>query len=277
MRRAAPLAGGCNRGFALIIVLWTLALIAFITAQLVSSGRVEVRIAGNLTANAVTEAAATGGIYQAAFQLLDPNPETRWQLDGTMHAFAIGDCRITALIEDEAGRVNPNQASPALLEALLRTTGGDAERARQLADAIGEWIGAPPTLRSEDDIAAAYQGAGLDYLPPGEPLESLDELRRVRGMTPEVFAAIRPHLSLFALTEPVLAHADPIVSAAAVTLPRAGRAGAIPAAQRFEDLIARITVTAEGPAGAEATRTAIVHVVPRSGSYAVLTWSGGGE
>ena len=35
-------------GFALIIVLWTLVLIAFIVAHITASGRTEVRIAGNL-------------------------------------------------------------------------------------------------------------------------------------------------------------------------------------------------------------------------------------
>ena len=47
-------------GFALLIVLWTLVLIAFIVARMTASGRTEIRIAGNLVADAVTAAAGDG-------------------------------------------------------------------------------------------------------------------------------------------------------------------------------------------------------------------------
>ena len=66
----------------------------------------------------------------------------------------------------------------------------------------------------QDATIAEYRGAGLDYGPPLEPLETLGELRRVLGMTPATFAAIRPHLSLFAPTIPSPVNADPVVAAA---------------------------------------------------------------
>jgi hypothetical protein len=42
---------------------------------------------------------------------------------------------------------------------------------------------------------ASSSAAGLDHGPPAEPLESLSELGRVR-MTPDILAAIWPHLTL---------------------------------------------------------------------------------
>ena len=48
------------RGFALIIVQWTLVLIAFIVTHLTATGRTEIRIATNIVANAVAQAAADG-------------------------------------------------------------------------------------------------------------------------------------------------------------------------------------------------------------------------
>jgi hypothetical protein len=53
----------------------------------------------------------------------------------------IGHSRVTLRLEDEAWRINPNLASPALLEALLRGTGSDSESAHRVASAIGEWVG----------------------------------------------------------------------------------------------------------------------------------------
>jgi general secretion pathway protein K len=264
---------GENDGFALIVVLWTLVLIAFVTTLLVANGRIEVRIAGNLVDNAVVAAAADGAIYRTIFNLLDPDRDRRWALDGGAHELAIGDCRVTVRLEDETSRINPNLASPALLEALLRTVGSDPQSASRLAAAIGEWTGA--TAGISDAAAAEYRSAGLDYAPPGEPLETIDELQRVRGMTPAIYAAIRSHLSLFAPAEPNPAHADPVVAAALAAIREPGTSKVAPPPQ--PTLTARVAIKAQGPANASATRLAIVRVSPNSGTYSVLLWGNAAE
>src|SRR5262249_34110351 len=210
----SPAANRRNDGFALIIVLWTLVLIAFIVAHVTANGRTEVRIAGNMVADATAEAADDGAIVAAIFNLLDPNPDQRWPLDGSPHELTVGGSRVTVQLRDEAGRINPNSASPELLEGLLRVTGSDPESARQLAAAIGEWGGSAGTGAQQSAPPAAYRAAGLDYGPPGSPLETIDELGRVLGMTPAILAAIRPHLTLFGPAQPSPLNADPIVTAA---------------------------------------------------------------
>ncbi len=235
-------------------------LIAFIVAHLTASGRTEIRIAGNLVADAVAEAADDGGIFAAIFNLSDPNPAQRWPLDETVHELTIGNSRVMVRLEDEADRINPNSASPALLEALLRATGSDPESARRLAAVIGEWVGSAPVARPQNAVLADYSAAGLDYGPPGAPLESLDELGRVLGMTPAVLAAIRPHLTLFGPSEPNPASADPIVAAALAAISPAAQAP-VPANQPPPDLLTvRITASALGPGNARVMKTAIVRV-----------------
>ena len=261
-----------SRGFALLIVLWTLVLIAFIVAHLTASGRTEIQIARNLVANAIAEAAGDGAISAAIFNQLDPNPDQRWRLNGEAHQLTIGNSRVTVQLEDEAGRVNPNTASPALLEALLRTTGSDPESARRLAAAIGQWVGSQPGAGPQNAMAA-YRAAGLDYGPPGEPLETLDELGRVLGMTPAVLAAIRPHLTLFGPAEPNPASADPVVTAALADMAQAAPAPVLPNQPPPDMLAVRITATASGPDNASVTRSAIVRVgAMLPGGYAVLVW-----
>jgi hypothetical protein len=56
----------------------------------------------------------------------------------------IGNSRVLVRLEDEAWWINPNSASPALLEALMRATGSDPESARRQAGAIGEWLARRP-------------------------------------------------------------------------------------------------------------------------------------
>jgi general secretion pathway protein K len=263
-------------GFALLIVLWTLVLIAFIVARLTASGRTEIRIAGNLVADAVTAAAADGAISTAIFNQLDPSPDQHWRLNGQAHELTIGGSRVLVQLEDEAGRVNPSTASPELLEALLRTTGSDPESAHRLAAAIGEWVGsapATPATRPRNAVPADYRAAGLDYGPPGEPLETLDELDRVLGMTPAVLAAIRPHLTLFGPPQPNPANADPVVAAVLAGIGQVPQA-AVPEDQPPPDLVlARITATAFGPSNARVKKSAIVRIgAMLQGGYAVLAW-----
>jgi general secretion pathway protein K len=264
----------CRRsgGFALLIVLWTLVLIAFIVAHLTASGRTEIRIARNLVANAVAEAAANGAISAAIFNQMEPNADQRWPMNGETHQLAIGNTRVIVQLADEAGRINPSAASPALLEALLRTTGSDPESARRLALAIGQWVGSTPAAQPQN-VQAEYRAAGLDYGPPGEPLETLDELGRVLGMTPDVLAAIRPHLTLFGPPQPNPASADPIVTAALAGMAQAAAAPPPPNQPQAELITVRITATAFGSDNARVRKTAVVRVgAMLPGGYAVLAW-----
>jgi general secretion pathway protein K len=261
-----------NDGFALIIVLWTLVLIAFIVAHVTASGRTEVRIASNLLANAVAQAAADGAICEAVFNQSDPRPNQRWPVDGRARELMIGHNRVTLRLEDEAWWINPNSASPALLEALLRVTGADPESARRLANSIGEWVGSAPAPRPPGVLMAAYRAAGLDYGPPGAPLETLDELGRVLGMTPALLAAIRPHLTLFGPAQPSAASTDPFVAA---VLAESSQAEAIPSPSQPppDVLTTRITAAAFGVGNASVTRSAIVRFgAALPAGYQVLAW-----
>jgi general secretion pathway protein K len=274
-RRFPPRSAECRRsgGFALIIVLWTLVLIGFIVAHLTASGRTEIRIAGNLVANSASQAAADGAIFEAIFNLSDPQPEQRWPVDGTPRQVAVGSSRVILKVEDEASWINPTTASPALLEALLRVTGSDPGTARRIATAISEWVGSTPVPGQQDALLAEYRAAGLDYGPPSGPFETLGELGRVLGMTPAVLMAIRPHLTLFGPPEPTPATTDPVVAAALALSSPTGQP-AVQASQTPPDaLTVRITALASGPGNARVTRTAVVRTgatLPQG--YAVLAW-----
>ena len=251
-------------------MLWTLVLIAFIVAHITASGRTEIRIADNLVDNAVARAAADGAISAAIFNLSNPRPEQRWPLDGAPRHLAVGSSRIALRLEDEASRINPNLASPQLLQALLQTLGANARIAQRLAGAIAEWVGSAQEPRAPEAVLADYRTAGLDYQPPGAPLESLDELGRVLGVTPALLAALRPHLSLFAPAEPSRRSPDPVVAAA---LAAVAQSGDTTAPTPPDMSTARITVVASGPGKARVERIAVVRIgAALVNGYAVLAW-----
>jgi general secretion pathway protein K len=271
---------GRNRGFALLIVLWTLVLIAFIVGNLTARGRTEIRIASNLVSNAATQAAADGGVYEAIYNLSDPQVDARWPLDGSAHDLQIGDAKVVVRVTDEAGRINPNTASPALVDALLRVTGSDEEAAQRLSQAIALWVGSAPGGPQPDQGLAQYNAAGLSYGPPGEPLQTLGELRRVLGMTPDIYAAIRPHLTLYGPPQPNAQSADPTVAAALGLLQAANPNAPNPAflSAPAPIVTVRIAAAANGPGNARAVRTVIARIGPMlPGGYVILARDSGAE
>lgn len=158
---------------------------------------------------------------------------------------------------------------------MLQAAGNAPENAAELARAITEWVGSASPARDPAVLSAEYRAAGLDYTPPKSPLESIDELERVRGMTPDLLSALRPHLTLFGPAEPNPASADPVVARAIVLagglssgVAPGGASGAPNAVP--ETALARIRTAAQGPDNAEFFRTAIARVT--SEGYALLAW-----
>ena len=259
------------RGFALVLVLWTMVLLSFIGTRIAASGRMEAQLAANIRGAAVVQAAADGAVQQAAFHLLDASPD-RWRADGAEHVVRIGAASVTVRAESEDGRINPNLASSALLAALLRQVGADTRTADRVASAITEWRFPTSLAPSENPAMRPYRAAGLTYGPTGAPFRDLDELGAVLGMTPELLGRAAPHLSLHVGGDPDPAYAAPIVLQAI----RSANGGRVPASSRAgrpSDLV-RITAAATGPGGSRFTRQAVV-LLNRTGLplTAVLAWA----
>lgn len=252
-----------QRGFALLIVLWTLVLLTLLETQLVTMGRGEVHLAANLRGAAIAEAAADGAVQEAIFHLLDGSGR-HWDPDGGPHLVRFPRTVVEVRIEDDGGKVNPNFASEELLRALLRHVGANAPTAASLAAAIADWRTEGATPRPLGAKAAQYAAAGRDYAPPNALFRSLDELGEVLGMTPELLARLRPHLSLYTETDPAPSKADPVV---ALALQDAG--SEMTATNGGTLQIASITAVAQGPDGTHFARRAVIGI---SGGAADRPW-----
>lgn len=202
-QRPAPARGGRpeDGGFALLVVLWSVALLAVFGVQIAASGRAGTQLASNIRVAAELEAAADAGLHEAIFRLLD-QPARRWKADGTWRRVASPRAEVDVLLESLDGRINPNIAQADLLSALFRQVGAGREEAYALAVRIQEWrvLGRwPRTLQVKTE---EYRAAGRDYAPPGAAFRSVDELLLVLGMTPELFAKVQPHLSVHTGDDP---------------------------------------------------------------------------
>jgi general secretion pathway protein K len=202
-----------QRGFALIIVLWSLALLALLGTHVLATSRQESQLARNLRDAAVLEEAANGAVQQAIFNVLDSSSR-HWNPDGTVHTMRVGQAAVAVRIDDEADRVNPNIASVQLLQALLVQVGADPVTSATVAASIAEWRLASGAPGRPSATAARYAAAGRDYAPSGAPFESLDELGAVLGMTPNLLARLRPHMTVFTDSDPDAATHDMVVAQA---------------------------------------------------------------
>jgi general secretion pathway protein K len=129
--------------------------------------------------------------------------------------------------------------------------------------------------RPQKAVVAEYRASGLDYGPPGTPLETLDELGRILGMTPAILTVIRPHLTLFGPPQPSAASLDPVVSA---VVAQSSQVEPVPSADQPppDVLTTRITAMAFGSSNARVTRSAVARFgAALPAGYQVLAWRNG--
>ena len=89
-----------------------------------------------------------------------------------------------------------------MLASLMRVLGVDGQKAEALGETILDWREPGPSPRPNGAKQPQYVAAGLSYGPLGAPFESVDEVGRVLGMTPDIMDRLRPYLSVYQLGQP---------------------------------------------------------------------------
>ncbi len=260
-------------GFALLIVLWSLVLLSLVLTQLLSAGRSEAQLAGNLRAASTAEAVADAGVAEAVFHLLARGAQA-WPAHG-VHTVRVGRGVADVRIENTAGKVNPNTASPPLLRALIAQCGRSDADAVRLARAILLWRSAPDDAPDGEWVnAAAYRAAGLGYAPPSQPFQSEEEVGLTLGMTPATYDCLAPHLSLYQPGEPSLRTDDPLIARALAVMAQQG--GLVSRAAEGDPVVVIVTSTGS-VAGGQFVRRATVQLTPDvAGSpFRILKWEAG--
>jgi len=210
-----------DRGFALLVVLWSLVLITLLTTQILSGGRTALHLAANLRDAATAQASADGAINEAVFHLVSNGPDA-WQPNGTAHVLNVGGMVVTLRVDSLASKINPNLASTTLLAGLFQAVGASPSQAQASANAVIAWRSPAVSVQETQARLAAYQHAGLPYAPPAHGFDDLGELADVIGMPPDILTAALPHMSLYQSTDPDPSLADSIVRRALAISGQAG-------------------------------------------------------
>ncbi|MDX1402511.1 MAG: type II secretion system protein GspK [Kiloniellales bacterium] len=187
-----------QRGIALLVVLWTVVILSLLAASTLRSSRNELALTRNLIDTIRAEALSDGAVHFAIQALLtDPTGPDALKIDGTLYSWQEQDAELRLRMTSEIGRIDLNAASEDLLAALFAAVGVEHFQARSIADAIADF-------RDPDDLARPNGAEDADYLEAGRALGSQDspfttpeQLRRVLGVTQEIYDQVQPAITVW--------------------------------------------------------------------------------
>ncbi len=133
-------------------------------------------------------------LFRSSNPLEDPWREPQ---DLMVPEMAFGDARYALVLRDVGAALNLNEASEEMLRQFFaQGLDVDYAEADKLAQAILDW-------KDEDELPRINGGERDQYLdeealvlPPNRDFADVDELRHVKGMTPELYVRAAPHLTL---------------------------------------------------------------------------------
>lgn len=205
-----------QRGIALVLVLWLTVLLTAIAGGFAYSMRTEALAAGNAIAVAKVRAAADGAIDRTAFELTRPRVPGAWAPNGAEHAWRDGEIEIAVRATDETAKIDLNAASEILLRGLLTNVGGaDPDTAAGIVDAILDW-------RDPDDQRRQFGAERREYEresrvgPRNGPFATVEELRQVLGVTPELYRRLEPIVTVACLQSGIDTRVAPLAALRAV-------------------------------------------------------------
>lgn len=192
-----------QRGIALVIVLWIVALLSVIAASLAYSMRTETALATHTVERAQARALAEAGVMYAIVQVLNRTDTAKWPMDGSEREWRFGPGIVRIRTIETAGMIDLNFANRGLLEGLLVSAGTVEEERTALLDAIEDWRDRDNLRHLHGAEADDYRAAGRALGPKNAPFESVEELQQVLGMTPQLYRKIAPALTVFSNREAI--------------------------------------------------------------------------
>ena len=194
MRRSK--AGAHEEGFALLLVLIGLAVIALVVAAVVDGAR---RYANE----AETDVALVQ--LRAAVNNADATAERDIAESGIVMApvlnhaeiFIVGGIPVTVSARPESSKIDINAADVSRLRSLLLVSGFSADRAARLADQIADWRDADSEKRPLGAETADYLMAGRAYGAANRPFASVSELSLLLDGTPDLVTCLAPDVTVF--------------------------------------------------------------------------------
>lgn len=188
-----------KQGFALLLVVWVLALLSLMaigfTGHVRTGSSVLSTATGQYQVKALSEAALQRGLHA----LFNPGRTKSWKLDGQPYEFAYAGARLFFSIQSEGGKIDLNSASDDLLFGLFQHVlqGREDITAGELLDQLRDW-------QDEDDLSRLqgaefndYELEDMGYGPSNLPLRSVSEFQQLKSVDQEIARRILPFVTVY--------------------------------------------------------------------------------
>lgn len=163
-----------QRGVALLLVLWALAMLGLLLGALVMVVRQETRLALWQREHTQALLAAEAGIELAVRAISDPAQRALWVADGREQPLLFDRARLRVSVRSERGKLDLNSAAPGDFARVAQALGSSPQQASTLAQSLN-----------------TRRAAGR------APFQALEELRQLPGITAALYQQLLPELTLF--------------------------------------------------------------------------------
>ena len=198
-----------DRGIALLMVLWVFMVLTVLVGEFGRTMRDDAVATQNLAEEVQARAIAMAGINTAIYKgmraretnnndprqnvagrKLDQEPMDVWMPDGKPHEGTYGGGKYTVRLFDEGAKIGINRADENLLRRVFSNLGIDRKEQDNIVDAILDWRDSDSLRRVHGAEEEYYTKLPEPYRPKNGPLDSVEEMLLIRGISHDLFYGI---------------------------------------------------------------------------------------
>lgn len=185
-----------QHGIALIAVLWVTAFLTIIASTVAYQSRSSLQMTKNRIDTLKVKQAAEGAMLITIADLVNAPESLGGFKRGRFGQYVVDKIEVEISLFDESGKIDLNTAPAQVLQALLLEIGLDEKSSVRVANAIIDWRDQDDTVREGGAEDAQYYAAGLTYGSRDEFFRRKEELTLVYGVTPQIYTALSPHVTV---------------------------------------------------------------------------------
>ena len=187
-----------NGGVAIVIVLWVVLVLSLLISGFAFTMHVETQVASYARKELKAEMLARSGVEVARMQLilgaLSPTNSgfdalnQDWSTNELLYVdHELGDGIFNVKVTDEESKIPINRATDVQLKRLFGLLGADPADGDVITDSILDWIDTDDLTRLNGAESDYYQSLSPPYRAKNAPLDRVEELLLIRGVTPELY------------------------------------------------------------------------------------------
>jgi general secretion pathway protein K len=194
-----------RRAFAVLMVMVVVTVLSILAGALAVFLKVESQLAANANDSEKLLWAGRAGVDRACWILANEpggptslkqiwaggpgvGPETNSPLMGiSLTGYPVGDCTVDISMVEQESKFNVNTADDQLLRQILTAMGAKPDEISTVADSIRDWIDGDDATKPAGAESDYYQGQIPPYFAKDAPVDDIEELQLVKGVSPLVF------------------------------------------------------------------------------------------